>query len=123
MPRPTTIDDYIDQAPDAGRGHVRELRALCREAVPEAVEQITWGHPAYVHPDGVILLMFSAHTAHASFAVTPSTRDAFADELGGFRTGKGTVALPYDAALPRHLLRRMIEFRVHEYEDHGIKWM
>jgi uncharacterized protein YdhG (YjbR/CyaY superfamily) len=123
MPKPSTIDDYIDQSPDAGRRQLQDLRALCRKGAPEAVEQIKWGHPAYVHPDGVILFMFSGHTAHASFAVTPTTREAFADELGSFRTGKGTVALPYDSALPQNLLHRMIKFRVHEYEDHGIKWM
>lgn len=123
MPKPRTIDVYIDQSPDAGRRQLQELRALCRKVAPEAVEQIKWGHPAYVHPDGVILFMFSAHKAHASFAVTPTTREAFADELGRFRTGRGTVALPYDSALPRNLLQRMIQFRVHEYEDHAIKWM
>ena len=123
MPKPTTIDDYIEEAPAAGREPLNQLRALCRKAAPHAVEQIKWGHPAYVHPDGVILFMFSAHRAHASFAVTPTTREAFADELGRFRTGKGTVALPYESAMPRDLLRRMIRFRTREYGDDGVKWM
>ena len=123
MPKATTIDDYITKSTDAGRELLQQLRALCRTAVPHGVEQIKWGHPAYVHPDGVILFMFSAHKAHASFAVTPTTRAAFADELGTFRTGKGTVALPYDAELPRDLLRRMIQFRTREYEADGVKWM
>jgi uncharacterized protein YdhG (YjbR/CyaY superfamily) len=86
-------------------------------------EQLKWGHPAYVHPDGVILFAFSAHKAHASFAVTPTTRAAFAADLIGYRTGKGTVALLYDVALPQSMLERMIEFRIREYEHHGIKWM
>jgi uncharacterized protein YdhG (YjbR/CyaY superfamily) len=123
VPKPTTIDDYIDESPDAGRRPLQRLRALCRGAAARGVEQIKWGHPAFVHPDGVILFMFSAHKAHVSFAVTPTTREAFADELGTFRTGKGTVALPYDAELPLDLLRRMIQFRIHEYEEHAVKWM
>jgi uncharacterized protein YdhG (YjbR/CyaY superfamily) len=123
MPRPTTIDAYLEELTGPGHRLLQQLRALCRNAAPHAVEQIKWGHPAYVHPDGVILFMFSAHQAHASFAVTPSTRAAFADELGTFRTGKGTIALPYDDPLPRDLLRRMIEFRNAEYEDDGVKWM
>ena len=123
MPKPTTIDVYIDQSPDAGRQQLQALRALCRKAAPKVVEQIKWGHPAYVHPDGVILFMFSAHRAHASFAVTPTTRAAFAADLIGYRTGKGTVALLYDVALPQSMLERMIEFRIREYEHDGIKWM
>jgi uncharacterized protein YdhG (YjbR/CyaY superfamily) len=123
VPKPTTIDDYIRAAPDIGRHLLVQLRALCRDAAPHATEQLKWSHPAYVHPDGVILFMFSAHKAHASLAFTPSTKSAFADELAAYRTGKGTVAVPYDAPLPTALLRRMIQFRIREYEQSGVKWM
>ena len=123
MPKPTTIDDYIRTAPDVGRHLLVQLRALCRETAPHATEQLKWSHPAYVHPDGVILFMFSAHKAHASFAVTPTTRVAFAAELAGHRTGKGTVAFPYDSPLPVPIIRSMIEFRVAEFEDRGVRWM
>jgi uncharacterized protein YdhG (YjbR/CyaY superfamily) len=115
-----TIDDYIALAPEAGRSLLERLRALCHDAAPHAAEQIKWGHPAYVHPDGVILFMFSAHRAHASFAVTPTTRAAFAADLVRYRTGKGTVALPYDLPPPQAILRRMIEFRIREYENDGV---
>src|SRR5688500_12248852 len=109
--------------PEAGRSLLERLRALCQEAAPRAAEQIKWGHPAYVHPGGVILFMLSAHREHASFAFTPTTRAAFAADLVGYRTGKGTVALPYDAPPPLVILRRMIEFRVREYERDGVRWM
>lgn len=123
MTKPTTIDDYIRSAPEGGRRMLEQLCALCRDAAPHATEQLKWGHPAYLHPDGVILFMFSAHKAHASFAFTPSTRAAFTADLVAYRTGKGTVALPYDAPSPHSILRRMIEFRIREYEDEGVKWM
>ena len=86
MTKAVTIDDYIALAPEAGRSLLERLRALCQDAAPRAAEQIKWGHPAYVHPDGVILFMFSAHKAHASLAFTPSTKTAFADELAAYRT-------------------------------------
>ena len=123
LPKPTTINDYISAAPKPGGDLLNQLRALCRDAAPHATEHIKWGHPAYVHPDGVILFMFSAHQSHASIAFTPTTRAAFADELRAYRTGKGTVALPYDSPPPGKLLRRMMEFRIREYEHDGVKWM
>ena len=123
MFKPTTIDEYINTALPAGRTLLSELRKLSRDAVPDAVEQIKWGHPAYVHPDGVILFMFSGHKTHASLAFTPSTRAAFETELTGYRTGKGTIALPYNTTPPRPLLTKMIEFRVREHEHHGVNWM
>ena len=123
MPKPSTVYEYIDAAPPLGRALLTELRSLSREAVPDAVEQIKWGHPAYVHPDGVILFMFSGHKAHASMAFTPSTKAAFEAELTQYRTGKGTVALPYGTPPPRPLLTRMIEYRVREHEHDGVNWM
>ena len=71
----------------------------------------------------MILFVFSAHKNHASIAVTPSTRGAFAAELADFETGKGSVKLPYGQALPTALLGRMMAFRLHEYEENGVTWM
>lgn len=123
MPKPATINEYINAAPPLGRALLNERRDLSREAAPDAVEQIKWGHPAYVHSDGVILFMFSGHKAHASVAFTPSTRAAFEAELTQYRTGKGTVALPYDTPPPRPLLTRMVMYRVREHEHDGVNWM
>ena len=123
MPKPTTVDEYVNATSQPGRERLVEIRALCRSAAPDAVEAIRWGHPTYLHPDGVILFMFSGHKAHASIAFTPSTLRAFEAELSPHRTGKGTVAVPYESELPSGLLRRMIEHRITEYEAGGIKWM
>ncbi|AWH90909.1 iron chaperone [Dietzia lutea] len=123
MSKPATVDEYINAAPPLGRALLSELRSLSREVVPDAVEQIKWGHPACVHRDGVILFMFSGHKGHASVAFTPSTRAAFEAELTQYRTGTGTIALPYGTPPPRQLLTRMIKYRVREHEHDGVKWM
>ncbi|MFI6817580.1 iron chaperone [Nonomuraea sp. NPDC050328] len=123
MGRPQTIDEYIEGRTGPGRELLEELRALAREAVPEASEAIKWGDPAWVHPSGTILFVVSAHTKHANVTFTPSTREAFDAELTGFATGKGSVKLPYGEPVPGELLRRMMAFRVREHEDDGVLWM
>jgi uncharacterized protein YdhG (YjbR/CyaY superfamily) len=123
MPRPASVDDYIDALPPVAREHLNELRTLSREAAPNANEAIKWGYPAYVHAKGVILFMFSGHKNHVSVAFTPSTRTAFDDELTRYETGKGTVSLPYGDPVPSDLLRRMIAYRIREFENDGVKWM
>ncbi|WP_031469679.1 iron chaperone, partial [Sciscionella sediminilitoris] len=99
------------------------LRALADEAVPEAHVAIKWGAPAWHHQSGTILFVISGHAKHANFTFTPSTRAAFAAELTGFSTGKGSVKLPYGEPVPTELLRRMIAFRVREHEVDGVQWM
>ena len=71
----------------------------------EATEAIDGGSPAFVHPRGTILLVISAHKAHANFTVTPSAKEAFAAELEGLETGKGSVKLPYEVSSLAHGIR------------------
>jgi uncharacterized protein YdhG (YjbR/CyaY superfamily) len=123
MNRPQTIDEYIAGFTGPARDVLDQLCTLARDAVPTAGEAIKWGAPAWVHPSGTILFMISGHAKHANFAFTPSTREAFDDDLTDFDTGKGTVKLPYGQSVPVDLLRRMIAFRVREHEDDGVLWM
>lgn len=100
MPKARSVDEYFSSVPVAGKALLAELRDVAKTCAPTASEELRWGYPAYLHPSGVILFMLSAHTAHASAAFTPSTREAFAEQLSGFETGKGTVKLPYDQSAP-----------------------
>ena len=123
MGRPQTIDEYLQGFTGPSRRMLGRLRELAHEAAPEADEAIKWGYPAWVHVSGTILFMISGHAKHAGVAFTPSTREAFADDLADFATGKGTVKLPYDEPVPADLLRRMIAFRVREHENDGVLWI
>jgi uncharacterized protein YdhG (YjbR/CyaY superfamily) len=123
MPKARNADEYFANAPTAGQALLTELRHVAKTSAPTATEELRWGYPAYLHPSGVILFMLSAHKAHASAAFTPSTREAFTEQLAGYETGKGTVKLPYDQQPPWALLKAMIEYRVLEFDRDGVKWM
>ena len=121
--KPTTVPEYHAALEGPAAELMGRLRALIREELPESTEELKWGAPAAVHPSGMILLICSGHRAHANVTVTPSTREAFAEELSDFETGKGSVKLPYGDPLPEDLLRRMIAHRLREYEADGVTWM
>jgi len=123
VPKPSDVDEYLAGFAQPARSRLEEIRAICRAAAPAAEERIKWNQPTYVHASGVILVMFSGHKAHANVVFTPSTRETFAEELTAFRTGKGSVALPYDQPVPTDVLRRMIHHRIREHEDDGVLWM
>jgi|SRR5690625_735787 len=123
MTKPQTVDEYIQSRSGATRDLLEKLRTLRQFAGSGATEEIKWGHPAVLHADGVILFAYSAHKNHANIVFTPSTRAAFAQALTDFKTGKGSVSLPYGSKFPSDLLRAMVEFRVTEFEEDGVKWM
>jgi len=122
MTTPTSIDDFIAAHDEPARSRLQELHRLAKTAAPEATEAIKWGSPAYLHRKGTILFVISAHAKHTNVTVTPTTRQAFDDELIDVETGMGSVKIPYDQDVPSALLRRMIAYRIREFEDHGVLW-
>ena len=120
--KPTTVDEYIASFDgELNRAFLTRLRELSRAAAPQAEESLKWGSHAYAF--GSILFVFAGYKRHANFVFTPSTKEAFADRLQDFDTGKGSIKLPYDDEIPTELLTEMIAHRIREFEVDGVKWM
>jgi uncharacterized protein YdhG (YjbR/CyaY superfamily) len=104
MPTFATVDEYIAAQSAAAQPRLRELRAIIRAAVPDAVEVISYGMPTYQFRVGSVY--FGAAKRHC--ALYGSAMDAFADELRGFKTAKGTVRFPLDQPIPRELVHKLV---------------
>jgi len=109
---PQKVRQYIDAAPKEVRQRLRQMRACIRSAAPDAVEDIKWRMPTSSYRR--FLVSFAAFKHHIGFYPTPSGVRAFAKELEGFATAKGSIRFPHDKALPLPLVRRITEFRVRE---------
>lgn len=121
--KPTTIDEYIASKPEAVRPRLQELRNLVRSALPGISEAVKWGEPAFVDADGMILVMLASYKRHSNIVVTPSALAAKAALLRHYKMGKGSLQLPHDQPIPTQLIQELVEFRLREYRDHGVKWM
>ncbi len=110
--RPTTIAEYIDDAPPEGQPLLRRLYAILKSVAPEAEEAIKWGAPFFVEPR--YLFSFSAFKAHLNFAPTPEALEAFRAEVDEYKTTKNYLQIRYDEGLPEDLIRRIAEYRVRE---------
>lgn len=119
--RPATVAEYIKAAPREARARLRQMHASVRSAAPGATEAIKWRMPA--HSYRRILVMYAAFKKHISLFPTSAVTRAFASELAGFRTGKGSIQFPLDQPLPRALIRRMVALRVRQSKVEDIKWI
>jgi len=119
--KPKTHQEYIDQAPEQARPHLRRVYAILKEVAPEAKEAVKWGSPVF--EENRILYAFSAFKAHLNFMPTASSLEPFAQELEGFTTGKGTVQLPYDRPVPEELVRKIAEHRARDVRENDARWM
>jgi uncharacterized protein YdhG (YjbR/CyaY superfamily) len=108
-----SIDAYIEGFPAATQEALRMMRALIREAAPEATETISYAMPTF-DLNGRHLVHVAGFARHIGFYPVPTGIEAFKTELGAFKTGKGSVQFPLDRPLPVDLIRRIVEFRVRE---------
>ncbi|MFN4908547.1 MAG: iron chaperone [Bacteroidota bacterium] len=107
---PPDVDTYIAEQTPAVAQLLSELRQIILSSAPEASEGISYGMPAYkLH--GKPLAYFAAFARHLGLYATPSSHEAFAAELSGYKQGKGSVQFPLDRPLPVALIRRMIAHR------------
>jgi uncharacterized protein YdhG (YjbR/CyaY superfamily) len=108
-----SIDAYIAEFPPETKAVLEEVRALIREAAPEATETISYAIPTF-DLNGKHLVHFAGYAKHVGFYPVPSAMTAFAEELAPYKSGKGSAQFPLGGPLPVDLIRRIVEYRVAE---------
>lgn len=114
MPDYKTINDYIAQQPKPVQTILQELRAIIKEAAPDANEVLNYKIPAFtLVPEGKRdqQIMMAAYAKFVGFYPFPTVIAAFKDELKGYKTGKGSVQFPLNKPLPKDLIKRMVKYR------------
>ncbi len=106
------VDQYISQFPAEIQERLLQIRAIIREAAPEAEETVAYQMPTYRLNGN--LVHFAAYKNHIGFYPTPSGIAAFAKELSSYKGAKGSIQFPHDKPLPTELIRQIVEHRVAE---------
>jgi uncharacterized protein YdhG (YjbR/CyaY superfamily) len=110
--QPKTIDDYIALFPPEVQQILQKIRAIVREAAPQAQEAIKYQMPTFVLNGN--LVHFAAFKNHIGFYPVPSGIEKFKDELAVYEGGKGSVQFPLNQPMPYDLITRIVAFRVEE---------
>jgi len=106
-----SVDEYIAESPPHTRRVLEEMRALIRAAAPAATETMSYAIPTF-DLDGRHLVHFAGYARHIGFYPTASGIAAFAEDLAGYKSAKGSVQFPIDLPLPADLIRRIVAFRI-----------
>lgn len=109
---PTNIDDYIAIFPQEVQVILEKLRQTIRKTAPAAAEKISYQMPTFYLSGN--LVHFAAFKNHIGFYPAPSGISAFPDELKKYKTSKGAIKFPIDAASPHTLVKKIVQFRVKE---------
>ncbi|MEL7591048.1 MAG: DUF1801 domain-containing protein [Anaerolineaceae bacterium] len=117
---PESIDAYIALFPAEIQQKLQQIRAVIKQAAPEASEKISYQMPTFYLNGN--LVHFAAFKHHIGFYPAPSGIENFNEELAMYRTSKGAIQFPLDKPIPFDLVRAIVEFRVAEnLHKSGIK--
>lgn len=114
MPTYETIDDYIANQSEEAQRVLQELRAIIKEAAPDAEERLNYKVPSYtLVPNGKKdqQIMMAAYAKFIGFYPFPTTMAHFSDELKEYKQGKGSIQFPFNKPLPKALIIQMVQYR------------
>jgi uncharacterized protein YdhG (YjbR/CyaY superfamily) len=106
----TPIDAWRDALPEPVRARFATLVDAVRAEAPDATERLSYGMPTWHQRENLIHL--GVATRHIGVYPGPEAITAFAADLSAFKTSKGAIQLPHDAALPVDLIRRIVRWRL-----------
>lgn len=107
--KPTTVEEYIANAPAQSKAHSKELRAIIKKTVPKADEKISYGMPYYGYNGR--LIYWGAYKDYIGVYVMNDAREALASEIEPYRTSKATLHFPLDQPLPAELISKLVKIQ------------
>lgn len=109
----TSHSTYIKSFPPKTAVRLSAIQKIVHEAVPEALEVMSYGMPAF-KLNGRILIYFAGWEKHIGLYAMPASVTQFKKELSKYKTAKATIQFPSDKALPTTLIRKIVKFRAKE---------
>jgi uncharacterized protein YdhG (YjbR/CyaY superfamily) len=114
MTAPTGVDEYLASVSEVQRAALEDLRRAIKEAVPEAVESISYGIVT-LRFGGRPLVGLGATPNHCAFyLMSSSVLEPFRAELADYSTSAGTIRFQPDRPLSPDLVRRLVRARLAE---------
>jgi uncharacterized protein YdhG (YjbR/CyaY superfamily) len=108
-------EEYITSFPLDIQLKLREIQSYIVKQLPSGCEEvISYNMPAFKLKK--VVVYFAAHKKHLGFYPTSKPIEEFKEELKPFTFSKGALQFPYKHALPKNLIKKMVEFRLKDLE-------
>ena len=109
-----TVAQYIAAQPASVRPVLRQVRAIIRKAVPEAVEVVSYGIAAFRVRAGIVLYLAGWRRHYSLYPASDALVAAFKGRLEEHRVSKGTLRFSLAEPVPTRLIERVAKFRARE---------
>jgi uncharacterized protein YdhG (YjbR/CyaY superfamily) len=111
----TTVDEYINSAPDALQDRLQELRKAIKDVAPDAEEKLSYGMPYYDYKGRLAYFAFAKH--HIGLYIPPPIIANHKNELKDYVTSVSAIQFPLDRELPMPLIKQLVKARLRHNEE------
>lgn len=112
----STVDEYIAGFDADSQRILEEVRRTVKQALPEgASETISYKMPTYRLNTN--LIHFALNKNHLGLYPGAAAIAAFAADLAGYKTSKGTIQIPLGEPLPKKLITDIVRFNAEKSKD------
>ena len=109
---PAKVKKLYSTSPSPQRETMLEMRERILEIIPDAVEVVSYGMPAF-QVDGVVVAGLLSHTKHVGYyPFSGSILNLFPEELYKYSTTRSAIHVPIDKPLTKGLLKKLIKARI-----------
>jgi uncharacterized protein YdhG (YjbR/CyaY superfamily) len=107
----SVIDDYLHKQSSPQKEALMHVRAVIKQAIPEADEVISYGMPGF-KIKGRYIIGFAPFKDHISIFPTPGPIEALKEKLTPYKISKGTVQFTPENPLPVTLIQDLVAARL-----------
>lgn len=104
------VTTYMLTFPNDIQEKLSKIRAIILKIAPEAVENFSYGMPAY-KLNKKPLVYFTGYKYHIGLYAKPLGQAHFKQELAGYKQGKGSVQFPLTEEPPYGLIEQIITYK------------
>ncbi len=108
------VEQYFQSAPQVAQNHLKAMRSLVFELLPNVEEAIKWQMPTPLYKGN--LIHYAAHKKHLGIYPRPKAIEHFKDRLMGYSCTKGAIQIPYSSPFPKSLIKDILLFRIKEQD-------
>ncbi len=106
------IDKILSIVPTEFRKALEHLRSVIAAEVPDAIQTLSYGVPAFYYNGRPLLSYGAAKTHCALYVMNPVIMQTFEKELKDFDSSKGTIRFSPEKPIPDSLIKRIAKEKV-----------
>lgn len=103
------IDEYHQQFEIEIQERLQTIRNIITKTAPQVQEIISYQMPAFKL--NKVLIYYAAYKNHIGIYPGSEVIVFFKDKLTAYKTSKGAIQIPHDAALPLKLIEDITKYR------------